>query len=108
MKIKTLLLHLLYLAVIAVYAFLIGCPVKRFFGIDCPFCGMTRAHVALFCGDLNSAIGYHELFYLGIPTMLGVAHLRVLKKKRAVFIAVTTFCSLSAVAFIVRYILILI
>lgn len=108
MKLKTFLLHLFYLAAIAAYAYLIGCPVKRFTGFDCPFCGMTRAYTAFFCGDFKAALNYHGLFFLGIPTMLGLAHLRVLKKRRAAFIATSIFCCVSAAAFIIRYILTLI
>ena len=105
MKLKKFLLHLIYISVITAYAFLIGCPFKRITGLNCPFCGMTRAYTAFFCGDFKLALEYHELFYLGIPCMLALAHLRVLKKRRGIFIAVTIFCTACAAAFIIRFVL---
>ncbi len=105
MKLKKFLLHLIYISVIAAYAFLIGCPFKRITGFDCLFCGMTRAYTAFFCGDFKLALKYHELFYLGVPCMLGFAHLRVLKKYRGVFIAVAIFCIACAIAFMIRFVL---
>lgn len=107
MKIKNVLLHVLYLTVIAAYAYIIGCPVKRISGFDCPFCGMTRAYTAFFCGDVLSALEYHELFFLGVPFMLGLAHLRILKKRRAAFVAVAVFCALCTAAFLTRYLILL-
>lgn len=105
MKLKKFLLHFIYISVITVYAFFIGCPFKRITGLNCPFCGMTRAYTAFLCGDFKSAFTYHELFYLGIPFMLGLAHLRVLKKRRGIFIAVAIFCTVCAAAFVIRLIL---
>lgn len=105
MKIKKVFLHVLYLTVIAAYAYVVGCPVKRLSGFDCPFCGMTRAYTAFFCGDVSGALKYHGLFFLGVPFMLGLAHLRILKKRRAAFVAVAVFCSLCAAAFLIRYLI---
>ncbi len=106
MRLKIFLFHLIYVSVIAAYAFIIGCPLKQITGLDCPFCGMTRAYLAFFSGDFKLALQYHELFYLGIPCMLGLTHLRILKKRRGVFIAVTIFCIGCTIAFITRFVLI--
>ena len=38
-----------------------ACPFKYATGIDCPFCGMTRATIALGRGDLHGALGFHPL-----------------------------------------------
>ena len=38
------------------------CPIKLFFRIDCPGCGMTRAYKALLRLDFQTAFSYHELF----------------------------------------------
>ena len=38
-----------------------GCIFKRATGVDCAFCGMTHATVALGRGDLGAAHRYHPL-----------------------------------------------
>ncbi len=40
------------------------CPLKFFFGIDCPACGLTRSTLAALCLDFNISLSYH---FLGIP-----------------------------------------
>lgn len=35
------------------------CPFRRVFGLDCPFCGLTRSFVALAHGDLDAAFRFH-------------------------------------------------
>lgn len=37
------------------------CPMLFLTGIECPFCGMTRASVALARGDVHAALAYHPL-----------------------------------------------
>ena len=38
-----------------------GCPFRRITGVDCPFCGMTHATIALGHGDFRGALGFHPL-----------------------------------------------
>lgn len=38
-----------------------GCPFRAVTGVDCPFCGMTRATLALGGGDLPGALALHPL-----------------------------------------------
>jgi len=38
-----------------------GCPFRAATGVDCPFCGMTRATLALGGGDLGAALALHPL-----------------------------------------------
>jgi hypothetical protein len=38
-----------------------GCPFRNTTGIDCPFCGMTRATVALGGGHWHDALAVHPL-----------------------------------------------
>lgn len=101
---KKLSRHLLYVAVIAFYAFFIGCPFNRITGLNCPFCGMTRAHVAFFKGEFHTALSYHPLFFLGIPFFLCVAHVRLLKRRRITYIMAVTFVVFAGAAFILVYI----
>lgn len=38
-----------------------GCPVLGLTGVACPFCGMTRATLALGAGDWDRALALHPL-----------------------------------------------
>lgn len=57
-----------------VYTFSIGCPIRRFFGVPCPGCGMGRAYLALCRGDIHAAFAYHPLFWLAIPLLFLFLH----------------------------------
>ncbi len=49
-----------------------GCPFKAVTGVDCPFCGMTRATLAIGAGEWHSALGYHPLAPLVLAGMLAL------------------------------------
>jgi len=53
----------------------IGCTFKRFLGIPCPGCGMTRAFLAFFKGDIAQAFFFHPLFPL-VPLLILVVSIR--------------------------------
>lgn len=38
-----------------------GCPLRAITGVECPFCGMTRATLALGGGDWGAALALHPL-----------------------------------------------
>ncbi|HEU0034362.1 MAG TPA: DUF2752 domain-containing protein [Kofleriaceae bacterium] len=38
-----------------------GCPFLRATGLPCPFCGMTRATMAMASGDFGGALHFHPL-----------------------------------------------
>ncbi len=105
MKRKKIAMHVLCFAVIFAYSLCIGCLFRRLTGIHCPFCGMTRAHLALLKGDLKSAFEFHKLFFLGIPFILGLIHLHLLKGNKILFIFDFTFLIISGIAFLINYIL---
>ena len=48
----------------------VPCAFRAIFGIRCPFCGMTRATMALARGDLAGALAAHPLAPL---VLLGIA-----------------------------------
>lgn len=50
------------------------CPTYRFLGICCPFCGMTRAHLAALRLDFSTAMYYNPVFFLGIPCIFFMVH----------------------------------
>ena len=59
-----------FLAIAAAYIVLelalggdVPCYFKATLGIPCPGCGLTRAYISLFKGDLSSAFFYHPLFF---------------------------------------------
>ena len=52
-----------------------GCPFKYITGVDCPFCGMTRATIALGRGDVHAALGFHPfapLVLVGLLALFGI------------------------------------
>ena len=56
----TLFLMSCYIA-ITTYIFGMSCPLKILFGISCPGCGMTRAIIAIFHLDFQTALHYHPM-----------------------------------------------
>lgn len=40
-----------------------ACPFYLLFGIPCPGCGMTRAWISLFCGEVTKAFYFHPIFF---------------------------------------------
>jgi hypothetical protein len=80
-----------------------SCPLKIIFDIDCPFCGMTRAHFAALRLDFTAAFRHHSLFFLGLPYLYVLTHEELFKGKAKKFY-LPTIISLTAL-FIVRYII---
>ena len=48
------------------------CPSKFMFGVDCPFCGTTRATAALARGQLGRALD-HNVMWVALMPVIGVA-----------------------------------
>ena len=57
------------------------CPTYRFFGICCPFCGMTRAHLAALKLHFSKALYYNPVFFLGIPCIFFMVHEKLFAPK---------------------------
>lgn len=87
--VRVLLGHVLGLAGAAVavielsWVFGGACPTYVIFKVCCPFCGMTRAHLAALRLDFATAMYYHPVFYCGIPFLWLLAHEFFFKKKWA-------------------------
>ncbi len=61
---QKILLTVIYFIVVLLFAlFVQNCIFKRFFGIHCPGCGMTRACVSALRFDFASAFSYHPMFW---------------------------------------------
>lgn len=43
---------------------MLGCPIYRFLGVPCPCCGVTRAWLSVFCGEIRAAFSYNPCFLL--------------------------------------------
>ena len=68
-------LHLLLIAALLVYTFVIGrCPVFWLTGVPCPGCGMTRALLHAARLDFIGAFYYHPLWFAVPPALLYLAH----------------------------------
>jgi hypothetical protein len=67
------------------------CPFRAVTGIDCPFCGMTRATVALGAGQWHAALGFHPLApivlagTLALMTVIVIGRSDVLMRGRRLF-----------------------
>ena len=87
--VQVILLHVGIFAVMAVlftllsWAFDSACPTYAIFGICCPFCGMTRAHLAALRLDFAAALAYHPAFVAGIPFLWILFHKGLFQKKWA-------------------------
>ena len=57
------------------------CPTYRFLGICCPFCGMTRAHLAALKLDFSQALYYNPVFFLGVPCIFFMVHEKLFAPK---------------------------
>lgn len=72
LKSKFLHSNLLYITLILMISCIIiwftGCPIKKFTGLSCAGCGMTRAWIALLKFDLKQAFYFHPLFWC-VPIM---------------------------------------
>jgi hypothetical protein len=49
------------------------CPTATLFGIPCPGCGLTRATLALFRGDVGAALHFHPLVFVLMPLVVGLS-----------------------------------
>lgn len=49
------------------------CPWRSLTGLDCPFCGATRAAVGLAGGDVMAALDHNALFVLVVLPLAAVA-----------------------------------
>lgn len=70
-------------AAIALISWIFGsfCPAYALFDVCCPFCGMTRAHLAALRLDFAAAFSYHPVFFIGLPFLWLLAHEQLFQKK---------------------------
>lgn len=101
-KNQKLFSNILFSSGLLIFAFLwvklVGCPLRRIFGIPCAGCGMTRAVIALFHGDFSLAWHYHPLVYSLPIVFSAIAFQNKMSKK-----ALVVFWSLMFVLFTAVY-----
>ncbi len=93
-----LLIALIILLGFAVFSDTGICFFRRITGLPCPSCGMTRAYLALFAGDIKNAFFMHPLFWL-VPVIIGLVVYSQYKK-----VNFTKIYIIIAVIFIAVYI----
>lgn len=55
----------------------LSCPLLALTGLDCPFCGGTRATIQLAQGDVAAALDYNALWVLTLPAVIWLVAARV-------------------------------
>ena len=84
-----------------------ACPFRWATGVDCPFCGMTRATVALGAGDVRGALDLHPfapVVLVGLVALLAVVatgHASALLRGRRPVMIVAAMVALWIVRLIV-------
>lgn len=76
----------IYLRGLPQYPFPIVCPLRRFFGISCPTCGMTRSIVLLLQGRIADSVTNHRLGWFVFAVIAAQVPYRIwcLAKRRTV------------------------
>ena len=101
---KKLVKHSIAAAVIVFIVLFYKCPFYYFFGVPCPGCGLTQAHLAALRLDFVSAFKCHPLFFIPVPVILYFAHKRVLKKRLSSKLETVLLCVISGL-FVLVYVL---
>lgn len=111
--VRTILTHIglvgILVGVIALCSWLLGsaCPTYAIFGICCPFCGMTRAHLAALRLDFAAAFSYHPVFFVGVPFLWVIFHeslFRTPKRKVLWYVQVALLAALLLGVYVFRVI----
>lgn len=80
-----------------------ACPVYLILGIPCPGCGMTRAWISLFSGDITKAFYFHPAFFAAAIIVVCVI-LSEIKPKLKKSKVITGIYLVLCVAFLAAYI----
>ncbi|MBQ8408908.1 MAG: DUF2752 domain-containing protein [Clostridia bacterium] len=80
----------------------IGCPIRYYFGISCPGCGMSRACLAALRLDLAGAFEIHPLWVTMPIFALMLIFFWVKKKQNALLITLCIFAGLLIAVYLYR------
>ena len=101
--------HICCLIAVALFTRFIGCPLRRLTGISCPGCGLSRAYLSFFRGDIIAAFSFHPLFFTA-PLFFVAAEIlyhganRRPSLRRTLWIVIAAYVSLMVVTWIIRLI----
>lgn len=109
-KNKLLLIILIHIGVLlfffAYYYFFDGCFIKKMFHVECPTCGVTRAWIYLFHGDINKAFNMHPLFIpLTLMFLILVHIVPITKRFPFLKIGIFIFTILTCILTLIRYVI---
>lgn len=93
-----------YIFVLTYYK--IYCPIKYFFNITCPTCGVTRAMLSLFKGDFSGYMHYNPMAIFLLLSVLLILHRELFKDKvkKAITVISIFIASVNAVYWCVKVI----
>ena len=74
-----------------------GCPFRHVTGVNCPFCGMTRATIALGRGDVRGALAFHPLAPLVLAGLVALLALIVAGRTGALLAGRRPYVLLAAI-----------
>ena len=87
------------------FVFKLPCPSQYLFGVSCPGCGITRAFLAVFSGDIALAFKMHPFWIALIPCVVVGFILHFTKKEKAFYIFTVSALVVYIGVWIVRLIL---
>jgi hypothetical protein len=82
----------------------IGCPVKFTTGVSCPGCGLTRAWLSFFSGDISESFRLHPLFWM-VPFCVLLAILEEFYKSRVLDIVLIALVVVFVVLWLARLVM---
>ncbi len=100
-----IIIIILYIVVMEL-VFGLTCPFRILFHIDCPGCGLTRAFISFFTGNIRQAFHYNYSFIFWLITIvLFIIHRYIKPLKIKPF---PVFFIITCLVTIIRYILIVV
>lgn len=80
------------IGIIVVFYAIVGCPLRYFFGICCPGCGITRASLSILKLDFAAAFNYNPLvFVLPIAFLIFIFRKKIPKNTQMILLSLG-FC----------------
>lgn len=93
----------LFLAIILAAAY--GCPIYRWFSVQCPLCGTTRAWICFLRGDIAKALRYNPLFGITPFWFFAVVHYdSIFKRNRKLQFCLIIITGLIVTVYLMRII----
>ena len=78
------------------------CPIKRFLGVPCPTCGVSRALFALLRLNFTEYVTYNVMAPFLIAALILLVNIELFKKKRTVYAVAYVILILNSIYYVVR------